>query len=99
MDWYYPILGGALRGPAATTRIGRRWDDFVVRGSLEEGIFVGFYLTDGVVQAAVGFDRGGDPELDQDSEMAACVRLVASKARPDRERLANDRVALWSLVE
>jgi len=76
-----------------------RWDDFVVRGSLEEGIFVGFYLTDGVVQAAVGFDRGGDPELEQDSEMAACVRLVASRARLDRERLANDRVPLWSLVE
>jgi hypothetical protein len=32
MDWYYPILGGALRGPAATARIERRWDDFVVTG-------------------------------------------------------------------
>ncbi|MDT5372079.1 MAG: hypothetical protein QOC62_6510 [Mycobacterium sp.] len=32
MDWYYPVLGGALRGPAATARIGRRWDDFVVTG-------------------------------------------------------------------
>jgi hypothetical protein len=32
MDWYYPILGGALRGPAATARIERRWEDFVVTG-------------------------------------------------------------------
>lgn len=32
MDWYYPILGGAVRGPAATARITRRWDDFVVDG-------------------------------------------------------------------
>lgn len=32
MDWYYPILGGALRGPAATARIAERWDDFVVDG-------------------------------------------------------------------
>jgi hypothetical protein len=32
MDWYYPILGGALRGPAAAERIERRWDDFVVDG-------------------------------------------------------------------
>jgi 3-phenylpropionate/trans-cinnamate dioxygenase ferredoxin reductase subunit len=76
-----------------------RWDAFVVRGSLEEGKFVGFYLADDVLQAAVGLDRGGDPELDQDSEMAACARLVALRARPGRERLADDRVALWSLVE
>ena len=32
MDWYYPILGGALRGPAAAARIADRWDDFVVDG-------------------------------------------------------------------
>jgi hypothetical protein len=32
MDWYYPILGGALRGPAAAARIRQRWDDFVVDG-------------------------------------------------------------------
>jgi 3-phenylpropionate/trans-cinnamate dioxygenase ferredoxin reductase subunit len=76
-----------------------RWDEFVVRGSLEEGKFVGFYLADGVVQAAVGFDRGGDPELDQDSEMAACSHLVALRARPGGERLSDERVALWSLAE
>ena len=32
MDWYYPILGGALRGSAAFERIDERWDDFVVPG-------------------------------------------------------------------
>ena len=32
MDWYYPVLGGALRGPAAHERIAARWDDFVVPG-------------------------------------------------------------------
>jgi hypothetical protein len=30
MDWYYPILGSALRGPAAAERIRQRWDNFVV---------------------------------------------------------------------
>ncbi|GAB2443246.1 prenyltransferase [Nocardia tengchongensis] len=30
MDWYYPILGGALRGPTAHARIVRHWNDFVV---------------------------------------------------------------------
>ncbi|AFS14466.1 MULTISPECIES: prenyltransferase [Mycobacterium avium complex (MAC)] len=32
MDWYYPILGSALRGPAADARIKQRWEDFVVDG-------------------------------------------------------------------
>jgi hypothetical protein len=30
------------------------WDDFAVRGSLQEGSSVGFYLLAGVVQAAIG---------------------------------------------
>jgi tetratricopeptide (TPR) repeat protein len=32
MDWYYPILAGALTGPAAKERIEAQWDDFVVPG-------------------------------------------------------------------
>ncbi len=32
MDWYYPILGGAVRGPDAHERIRERWSDFVVDG-------------------------------------------------------------------
>jgi len=75
-----------------------KWDEFVVRGSVEEGKLIGFYLVDGVVLAAVGLDRGGDPELDVDSEMAACARLVATRARPSPAVLADDRTDLWSLV-
>ena len=58
------------------------WDEFTVRGSVEEAKLVGFYLVGGVVQAAVGLDRGGDPELDLGGEMAACACLVAARARP-----------------
>ncbi len=58
----------------------RRWDSFVVRGSLAERKFVGFYLEGGVVRAVVGLDRGGDPELEPDSEIAAGARLVAGRA-------------------
>jgi len=36
------------------------WDRFVVRGSLEERRFVGFYVRDGVVKVVVGVDRGRD---------------------------------------
>ena len=57
-----------------------KWDRFVVRGSLEERQLIGFYIEGGVVKAAVGFDRGGDPELDANGEMAAAARLVAGKA-------------------
>jgi len=32
MDWYYPILGGALRDYEAVGRVAGRWDDFVVDG-------------------------------------------------------------------
>lgn len=32
MDWYYPVLGGAVRGIAAKERIEASWDDFVVPG-------------------------------------------------------------------
>jgi len=32
MDWYYPVLGGALPGGAAAERIARGWDTFVVPG-------------------------------------------------------------------
>ena len=74
------------------------WDDFVVRGSLAEGKFVGFYLVKGVVRAAVGLDRGGDPELDPDQEMAAAAGLVAAQAQPPAGQLADERVDLRSLT-
>src|SRR5262249_52442956 len=32
MDWYYPVLTGAVTGPAATTRLAARWDEFVMDG-------------------------------------------------------------------
>jgi hypothetical protein len=32
MDWYYPILSGALSGEAAEQRIDARWSEFVMEG-------------------------------------------------------------------
>lgn len=32
MDWYYPVLGGALRGAVARDRLAAGWDTFVVPG-------------------------------------------------------------------
>jgi 3-phenylpropionate/trans-cinnamate dioxygenase ferredoxin reductase subunit len=75
-----------------------KWDEFVVRGSVADSKLIGFYLVGGVVRAAVGLDRGGDPELDLDDEMAACGRLVSVRARPAPAVLADERTDLWSLA-
>ena len=32
MDWYYPVLTGAITGAAAVQRIESRWDEFVIEG-------------------------------------------------------------------
>ena len=67
-----------------------KWDRFVVRGSFAERRFVGFYMAGGVVRAAIGLDRGGDPELDAGSEMWNAARLVAARARPTPEQLQDE---------
>jgi 3-phenylpropionate/trans-cinnamate dioxygenase ferredoxin reductase subunit len=75
-----------------------KWDEFVVRGSVRDGKLIGIYLVAGIVRAAVGLDRGGDPELDTDGEMAACARLVATQARPAPAVLSDEKTDLWSLA-
>jgi hypothetical protein len=32
MDWYYPVLSGAIQGSAGQEHLNRRWDEFVVPG-------------------------------------------------------------------
>ena len=74
----------------------RAWDRLVFRGSPESRRFLAFYLRDGILQAAFGLNRGGDPEdPDQDGELKACVRSVrgtmkhVSASRAHRARLAR----------
>jgi 3-phenylpropionate/trans-cinnamate dioxygenase ferredoxin reductase subunit len=68
----------------------RRWDGFVVRGSLEDRKAIGFYLVDGVVRAVVGLNRGGDPEVDMEGEMAAAAKLVRRRASLSIRDLGDD---------
>jgi 3-phenylpropionate/trans-cinnamate dioxygenase ferredoxin reductase subunit len=75
-----------------------RWERFVVRGSIRERRFLGFYLAGRTLRAAVGLDRGGDPELEPDSELAACVALIAEGATPSPDALADEEVDLRSLA-
>jgi 3-phenylpropionate/trans-cinnamate dioxygenase ferredoxin reductase component len=73
-----------------------KWDRFVVRGSLDERKFVGFYLQAGKLRAAVGLNRGGDPEKDKDGELARAGRLIAKGARPSPTVLADEGASLES---
>ena len=66
------------------------WDQLVFRGRLEDRKFLGFYLAGGVLRAAVGFDRGGDPEDPKsESELAVVARLIRERARVNPAKLAD----------
>ena len=43
-----------------------------------------------MLRAAVGLNRGGDPELDEHDELAAAGRLIAKQAQPDPDALADE---------
>jgi len=66
-------------------------------GSYESRNFLAFYLTQGVLQAAFGLNRGGDPELDADSELRACQQLIRARTWLSEATLADERVDLRSL--
>ena len=76
----------------------RKWERIVLRGSSDSRTFLAFYLTQGVLQAAFGLNRGGDPELDADAELRACQELIRGGIRLSEDSLADDRMDLWSLV-
>ncbi|MEX2224782.1 MAG: FAD-dependent oxidoreductase [Candidatus Rokuibacteriota bacterium] len=67
------------------------WDRLVFRGDPASRQFLGFYVKDGIVLAAVGLNRGGDPEDPRsESELKAVAKLIRDRARVDPARLAND---------
>jgi 3-phenylpropionate/trans-cinnamate dioxygenase ferredoxin reductase component len=77
----------------------KSWDRLVIRGSLDAARFLAFYLDErGVLIAACGLNRGGDPELEADSDMRACQALIAVHARPSANDLANEDIKLQSLA-
>jgi hypothetical protein len=71
----------------------------VFRGLPEGRKFLTFYLKDGVLRAAMGLDRGGDPEDPKtDSELKVVAGMIRRRARVDPARLADDTVALSRLA-
>ena len=75
-----------------------RWDELVFRGDLPGRRFVGFYLAGGRLLAAVGLNRGGDPEQDPDQELAKAGKLIAARAPVDRAALEDEGRDLEALL-
>jgi 3-phenylpropionate/trans-cinnamate dioxygenase ferredoxin reductase subunit len=67
------------------------WDELVIRGSLEERDFAGFYLHDGVVRAAVALNRGKD--------VRRSAGMIRARARVDPAALRDEDVDLRKLAE
>jgi 3-phenylpropionate/trans-cinnamate dioxygenase ferredoxin reductase subunit len=68
-----------------------RWDEVVFRGDLESRRFLAFYLREGVLRAAFGLNRGGDPEVDEDGELRRCAALIREQSRVDPALLRDER--------
>jgi hypothetical protein len=84
MDWYYPVLGGAVRGQAGLDLIAERWDRFVVPGLGIRGVDTNDWVTGAetceLVMALDGLD---------DRERA--LRLFA-----DMQHLRDDGGRYWT---
>lgn len=78
--------------------IAERWDELVVRGSLDDARFLAFYLREGRLRAVAGLNPGGDPELEADSELAACAALIRSAGQVRAELLADEGTDLHELA-
>ena len=75
----------------------RSWEQFVVRGSVEQRQFLGFYLGEGRILAVMGLNRGGDPELDEDGELFAAKTLVGKRLEVSPASLEDEKTDLRSL--
>jgi hypothetical protein len=84
MDWYYPVLGGALSGGAARRALATRWSDFVVAGRGCRCVSDRPWVT-----AAETFELA--MALDATGQRAAAVRLIR-----DVQFLRTDTGGYWT---
>jgi len=96
-DYIYSFWSDQYEHKLEYVGYARSWDSVVLRGNLERKQFLAFYLTQGVLQAAFGLNRGGDPELEPDSDLRVCQRLIAQRARLSEVALADERIDLRAL--
>ena len=75
MDWYYPVLGGALVGHAGRDRLARRWADFVVPGLGVRCVDTNPWVTAAeTCELALALDALGEPARARD-QLAAVAHL------------------------
>ena len=67
------------------------WDELVIRGTLEDRNFVGFYVKDGIVDAVVGMNRG--------REVRRAAGLIQSRRPVDTAVLRDEDVELKKLSQ
>ncbi|MFL5704435.1 MAG: NAD(P)/FAD-dependent oxidoreductase [Ktedonobacteraceae bacterium] len=96
-DYIYSFWSDQYEHNLEYVGFARRWERIVLRGSYDSRKFLAFYLTQGIMQAACGLNRGGDPELEADAELRACQDLIRGRIRLSETALADDRVDLRSL--
>ena len=85
MDWYYPVLAGAMFGEAAAQRIDQWWDTFVMDGLGVRCVSTGPWVTAAeTAECALAFDALGR------YDDASCVDDVGASA-PSPRRLVLDR--------
>jgi 3-phenylpropionate/trans-cinnamate dioxygenase ferredoxin reductase subunit len=66
------------------------YDDFVVRGSLEDRDFIAFYLNEGIVSAAAGMNRGRD--------VRRATELIRSRTSIEPDLLRDDDLELHKIL-
>ena len=69
----------------------REWDQLVFRGSVADRSFLAFYVKDGLVDAAVGFNRG--------KELRRAMAIVKARKPVDPAKLQDEDVDLKSLAD
>ncbi|MEO5852086.1 MAG: prenyltransferase [Nocardioides sp.] len=84
MDWYYPVLGGAVRGEAGRALLDARWDVFVVPGLGVRCVDTNPWVTGAeTCELALALDALGDRER--------ALRVLA-----DVQHLRDDDGAYWT---
>lgn len=84
MDWYYPVLGGAVRGREAHALIAGRWSEFVVPGLGIRCVDTNAWVTGAeTCELAMALDALGDRER--------ALTLIA-----DTQHLRTDDGAYWT---
>lgn len=77
-----------------------QWDLVVFRGDPASRKFLGFFLKGGALRAAVGLNRGGDPDDPKTGgELKPIAKLIRSRVPVDPARLADEGLELTRVAE